>query len=110
MGKLVYIASPYTFGDLAVNVRRQIFNAEYIRDAGFVPEVPLLSHFWHMISPHNYEYWMQLDLDKLEHCDCLVRLSGESKGADREVEYAKKLGIPVYYSVLDMIKAERYEE
>jgi hypothetical protein len=29
-------------------------------------------------------------------CDCLFRLPGKSSGADREVEFAEKHGIPVY--------------
>ncbi|GAG05287.1 unnamed protein product, partial [marine sediment metagenome] len=32
----------------------------------------------------------------LEVCDCVLRLPGESAGADLEVERAKELGIPVY--------------
>jgi hypothetical protein len=39
----------------------------------------------------------------LAKCDCLLRLPGESKGADNEVFWAKKLGMPVYYSIQEAI-------
>jgi len=32
-------------------------------------------------------------------CDCVLRLEGESPGADAEVVLAKKKGIPVFYSI-----------
>ncbi len=110
MAKLVYIASPYTKGDAVLNIRRSIHFAEQIRELGYVPECPLLSHLWHMISPHDYEYWMSLCLDKLEHCDILVRLMGDSPGADREVEHARKMGITVYYGWLEFVKGENIEQ
>lgn len=33
-----------------------------------------------------------------------LRLPGESSGADREEEFARKLGIPVFYSISELIK------
>lgn len=99
MNKTVYIASPYTKGDIAVNIRNSIFEAEKLVKYGFIPFTPLLTHFWHIISPHDYEYWMDMDLVWILKCDYLLRMSGESKGADREVEWAGQHNIPVYYSV-----------
>lgn len=40
-----------------------------------------------------------LVLQWVESCDCLLRLDGESKGADIEVSRAKELKIPVFYSI-----------
>jgi hypothetical protein len=61
--------------------------------------VPHLTHFWHLVSPHEYEFWLKLDLEFLTVCDCLVRLPGESSGADREVARAECLCIRVYEGV-----------
>lgn len=33
----------------------------------------------------------------LEHCDAVLRLPGESKGADQDVAIAQRRGLPVYY-------------
>lgn len=101
--KTVYIASPYTQGDVAVNVRNSIIAAEQLVTFGFIPFVPLLSHFWHMMCPHEYSFWTTLDDEWVLRCDCVLRLPGESKGADREVKLAKKKGIPVFYSINELI-------
>jgi hypothetical protein len=33
----------------------------------------------------------------LQHCDAVLRLPGESKGADQDVALATERGLPVYY-------------
>lgn len=100
----VYISSPYTLGDVAQNVRRQFEISEQLVELGFLPFAPLYTHFWHMIYPHEYEYWMRLDLEWVKQCDCVLRLPGESAGADREVAYAEKVGIPVVYSIEELVE------
>ena len=35
----------------------------------------------------------------LEHCDAVLRLPGESTGADQDVAIARRRGLPVYYSL-----------
>ena len=38
----------------------------------------------------------------LRHCDAVLRLPGESTGADQDVAIARELGLPVYYRVEDI--------
>jgi hypothetical protein len=38
----------------------------------------------------------------LEHCDAVLRLPGESTGADRDVAIAQRRGLPVYYQLDDI--------
>ena len=95
----VYIASPYTKGDTAVNVKRQLDTVNELMDAGFAPFAPLYSHFQHMSHPRPYEDWMAVDFVWVEACDVLLRLDGESSGADKEVALALKLGKKVYYDI-----------
>jgi len=102
--KLVYIASPYTLGDVAQNVRIQFQAAEELKEAGFLPFPPLFSHFWHFMNPHPWEYWMEMDREWVQKADCILRLPGASKGADEEVALATKLNIPVFYSVQEVIQ------
>ena len=40
----------------------------------------------------------------LQHCDAVLRLSGDSSGADNDVRIARERGLPVYYS-LDEVPA-----
>ncbi len=99
---MIYVAAPYTIGDVGQNVRRSILACEKLVEMGYTPYNPLLSHFWHMISPHEYEYWLAIDFEVIKLCDGILRLPGESAGADQEIEFAKSLGIPVYYSIEEL--------
>ncbi len=92
----VYIAGPYTIGDVASNVRAAIAAAEQVIQAGGAPYVPHLTHLWHVISPHDHAYWLALDLEWLRTCDCLLRLPGESRGADIEEAEARRIGLPIF--------------
>lgn len=42
----------------------------------------------------------------LEKCDAVLRIPGESKGADNDVEIAKTKGLKVYYHIKDIPDAE----
>ena len=103
-GIRVYIASPYTKGDVALNVRRQIEVADKLLNMGYIPFVPTLSHFWHMVCLEPYEVWLDYDLKWLPVCHVVLRLDGESSGADREVEYAMNKNIPVVWSVEELVE------
>ena len=98
----VYIASPYTLGDAAENVRAQIDAVDELMDNGFMPFAPLYSHFQHMVHPRPYQDWIDIDLEWIRVCDCVLRLEGESSGADGEVRYAEEFKIPVYYSLKEL--------
>jgi hypothetical protein len=100
---VVYIASPYTIGDVALNVRRQLETADRLISLGYCPVAPLLTHFQHLSFPRPYEDWMRIDLEMIRRCDVLLRLEGESPGADREVAHAISNGIPVVRSVDELV-------
>ena len=42
----------------------------------------------------------------LEKCDAVLRLEGTSAGADNDVRIAKERGLPVYYSLEDIPRAD----
>jgi len=98
----VYIAGPYTKGDVVINVREAFLAADAVVALGHEPFIPHASHLWHLISPHEYEFWMERDMAWLEVCDALLRLPGESSGADREVSHMQSLGKPIYDSLGDL--------
>jgi hypothetical protein len=95
----VYVAGPYTRGDVAVNVRKAIDAADELLGLGYAPFLPHLSHFWHLCHQRPWEDWMRLDLAWLPKCDAVLRLPGESAGADREVDAAHVLGIPCFTEI-----------
>lgn len=38
----------------------------------------------------------------LTKCDAILRIEGDSKGADQDVEIGKKLGLKIYYDIGDI--------
>lgn len=93
----IYLASPYSKGDVGANVHNHYRVADYLSNQGFHVKTPLSSHLWHLIIPRPYEFWMEYDFVELEECDAVVRVDGESSGADREVLYATDLGLPIHH-------------
>ena len=100
--KVIYISAPYTLGDTAENVRNACLAGDEILRKGHIAFVPHLMHLWHLISPKPHQDWIDIDLALLPRMDALLRLPGESYGADREVLLAKALNIPVFYSLADI--------
>jgi hypothetical protein len=92
-------------GDVAVNVKMQIDTADQLMNLGFVPFVPLYSHFQHMVHPRPYKDWIEIDKVWVLVCDCVLRLGGKSKGADGEVKLAKENNIPVFNSIEELLSA-----
>lgn len=105
--RLVYIASPYTLGDVGQNVHDHIKAADAVAAMGFAVMAPLLTHFWHILIPHSYSFWTRLDDELIKRCDYLLRLPGQSAGADAEVALAEAIGIPVFYSLDELREADR---
>lgn len=98
----VYVAGPYTNGDTEENIRVAIDAAEKLFALGYIPFVPHLNHYWHLQHPRSYEHWMQWCCVWLSKCDAVLRLEGESEGADDEVALAWEFGIPVFYSIEEL--------
>lgn len=105
--KKVYIAGPYTKGDVAVNVRNAFEAANKLADFGFASFVPHSTHFWHMMFPRPYEFWLELDNQFLPCCDYLLRLPGDSDGADKEIVLATQYGINVFYSIEGLVDYDK---
>jgi hypothetical protein len=111
---VVYIASPYTKGDVAINVWFQctIFD-ELLADGRVLPIAPLWSHFQHTLHPRPYREWIEYDQALLHLYDCCLRLcatngalgyeQSESSGADGEVSAFERMGKPVFYSVDELL-------
>lgn len=106
--RLIYVAGPYTHPDPVENTRKAMLAAHFIYEKTGIPAyAPHLSLFQHFLMPQPLEWWYEYDLRIVEKCDAVYRLDGKSNGADKEVEHAEGLKIPVfwYYSNLfDWVK------
>jgi hypothetical protein len=112
---IIYIASPYTKGDPAINTRFQceVFD-RLLTDGKVTPIAPLWSHFQHLIFPRPYEDWTAYDLEIVQVCNACLRLNAEhspmeyrvteSSGADGEEAEFEAMGRPVFYSIEDLYR------
>jgi hypothetical protein len=98
----VYVAGPYTKPDPCINTHVAVKVCDALVNLGYVPFCPHLSHFWHTMIPHSYEFWLTYDKQWLAKCDVMLRLPGESRGADEEEAFADAHGIPVVRSVEEL--------
>jgi hypothetical protein len=110
---IVYIASPYSKGDPAINTHFQcgIFD-RMMNDGKVWPVAPLWTHFQHTLYPRAYPDWIAYDKALLHLYDACVRLTAaaphlgysqhESSGADGEVEFFRRAGEPVFFSVEEL--------
>lgn len=96
MKPLVYVAGPIT-GDPFGCVRQSMYAWESLRAAGCVPICPQWSVIAEMVEPQDYERWLEYDFDLIRRSDALLRLDGDSPGADREVDFARTIGVPVFF-------------
>lgn len=96
MKPFVYIAGPMS-GKYLSCVREMIPVQDALHRAGLVTFAPQLSVLRELITPATWEEYLEYDLDIIAHCDGLVRLPGDSKGADREVEFARKRMMPIWH-------------
>jgi hypothetical protein len=101
---LVYMACPYTIGDRLENTQKamQIWH-EHMKDGREPFDLlnPLWSHFQDQYSMEidrgiDYNVWLDYDFRLIRRCNAVIRLPGESRGADREVAFALGLGLPVF--------------
>lgn len=123
----IYIAGPISKGNLAENVNRATAAFLTLAKAGLAPFCP---HWSVYSSPCDelfrgpgepvagkvlcvgtvagnpemtHDDWLGVDLAWVRAADALLRLPGESKGADREVWEATLNAIPVFKSVEQVI-------
>jgi len=102
---LVYVAGPITIPDPIWNTHTAVLVADRLYNSGLcVPLVPHMNLLWHFIVPHDVEYWYKYDLAVMKRCEAVLRLPGESKGAEAEVAQAVAWRLPVFYDVPTLLE------
>jgi len=125
MRKRVYLAGPISKGDLAHNIRQADAAFFALARAGLAPwcpqwscystgpkvapELPGLPGYVYAVATAaggggmGHSDWLDTDLAWVAVADAVLRLPGESRGADAEVAHAREHGIPVFHSVEEVI-------
>jgi len=102
----IYVAGPIT-GDTQANLARLTATAKALLDAGFAPYAVARAQGEHAAvskGEADYAAWLEGDFSFIAACDAVLRIPEPSAGADAEEAWAKDLGIPVYYTVEDVIE------
>lgn len=106
-GERIYVAGPYSpqnhehnfcVGQAEANVRNAIWFGNELVKKGHVVFVPHLSHYQANAVNGNHNWpWYEIDNTFIDNWATALYYMGPSKGADAELERAKKLGLKVYY-------------
>ena len=103
MRKRIYISGPLTSsGNVRENIERAIVAARALVAAGFAPLCPHLNYVLDPTESFPHDLFMDIELPWVAVADALLRLPGESLGADIEVGEAERLGIPVFCTIADL--------
>lgn len=97
--KKIYIAGPMSKGDRVKNLAQGLVVYRELILAGHAPFCPMLSFFAGPFVDAGHGDWLAADLPWLRSADAVVRLPGESVGAEIEVAEARKIGIPVHFGL-----------
>lgn len=92
----LYLAGPISIGSWAVNDERFQTAHDALMEAGFAVFNPGLTMHLGCAEDYTHEDWLECCLPWVREADLLVRLPGESRGADREVEEALACGVQVF--------------
>ena len=115
---LILIAGPYRSGTddepdkLAANLAYLESMAWPIFEAGHIPMIgewvalPVMRGVGSVVGdPISLTVLTPTAERLLQHCDAVLRLPGESTGADNDVHIARQRGIPVYHSIDELRRA-----
>lgn len=103
--KRIYIAGPMSKGDKVDNLAQALKAFRILMEKGFAPLCPQLTFFAEPFMNHfSWDNWLGIDLPFVEVCHAVIRLPGESKGADLEVLHANKHNVPVYHNLSRLIE------
>lgn len=99
--KRVYVSGPLN-GDGKTskeeNVKKAAEVGRQLLAAGYAPFIPHLTWYADPDDVCGYDNWIESDLAWVSVAEALFRMSGNSSGADKEVEHAIQQGIPVIHS------------
>ena len=99
----IYISGPISKGDHAHNFHQAVTAQKSLMEAGCAVLNPMLS----MLMPGAFSIphaeWIANDLPWVTVSDAVLRLPGESDGADAECGWAKDHDIPVYHNLEELL-------
>lgn len=100
---IVYISGPITKG----NKNHNIFQAMEAHQRLLLLRFSVIDPMPSMLYPFNNEIehqaWLENDLPHVRVASAVLRLPGESLGAEMECLYAEQCGVPIYHSIEELL-------
>ena len=115
-GLMILVAGPYRSGtnddpllmrknlDKLESVTLQLFRAGYLPVIGEWVALPLLKLAGSKVpgdAPYE-EILYPVASRMLQKCDAILRLEGESKGADEDVRIGRERGLQIYFNIAEV--------
>ncbi len=122
---LIYLAGPISKGNIVANVAQADDAMLALMEAGFAVVNPMLTcwagagrvlterpmtYAKPLASAHGgfaylrHEDWLRNCFPVVARCDAVLRLPGESDGADAEVAFAKSKRIPTFTDLAELVR------
>jgi len=95
----VYVSGPITKGDRRANFKQAADAQKALMAAGFAVLNPMLSMRLPGVFAIPHDTWIANDLPWVALADAVLRLPGESLGADIECEHALIHGVPIFHGI-----------
>jgi hypothetical protein len=117
--KRVYVAGAYNADNIVSaleNMRKGMRVSTEVFLAGFAPFVPWFDYHFNLMLREGekltIEDYYEYSIAWLKVSDAMVLVPGyeNSKGTKKEIEIAKELGIPIYYTVESMAHEETMKD
>lgn len=105
----IYVAGAYSAPNVISvldNMRRGMQLSYKVLKAGFAPFVPWFDYHFTLIGETTLQEYYNYSISWLEVSDAMIVVpenAETSKGTQNEIETAKKLGIPIFYNLEDLI-------
>lgn len=104
----VYVAGAYSADNvigILGNMRRGLQLSYYVLKAGFAPFAPWLDYLFAFLGPVSLQEYYEYSMAWLEGSQAILTVKenlSTSAGAQKELERAKELGIPIFYSIHEL--------
>ena len=96
---IIYISGPISKGSWQGNYEQAEIAMRELIERGYSPINPMMTMKMDDAEDITHATWMAIDLPQVRVSAAVLRLPGESIGADTETSHASLYGIPVFFSI-----------
>jgi hypothetical protein len=97
--ELIYLSGPITKGNPKTNFKQACDAQRVLMESGRYAVInPMLTMAHPDEKEITWDCWLRTDLEIVTRVDRVIRLPGLSSGADKECDYARSIGVPVFHA------------